>query len=464
MPKKLIQDIFVNEKPADIARPDTAAEPAKKRVEPKPFAQSDLSEKRRSFKDIFPEKKRDMGTDGPDFDGPEEKISKNSHVFIWILCILAVATLLFFVSSDFATATLTITPKSEPVALNDLYMITTSTSTTQGLQLHYQILSLTKTMSEPLATNGSQNVAHKATGKAVIYNNYSTAAQRLITNTRLETKDGLVYRINRSVNVPGQKMVNGVETPGSVEVTIVADAPGTQYNMKLSDFKGDFTIPGFQGTPQYDGFYARLSADVTGGFIGTAKTVSADVLSAGRTELENNLQTELIKDIYSQNSDQTVIFKNDYFPIVYTDLPDASDATSYTISESATIYAVAFNKAELAAFIAKNKLGDYDNSPVDAIWNDDSAVTVSGVTATPWLEKSLKAKFSGDVNIVWSYDSAKILDEIKGQDTSIVGDILNENRPSIVNITASIMPVWTSTFPKNTNKIKIVDTVRDAAQ
>ena len=189
--------------------------------------------------------------------------------------------------------------------------------------------------------------------------------------------------------------------------------------MKLSDLKGDFTIPGFQGTPQYNGFYARLYADATGGYVGTAKTVSADVISAGRAQLKNNLQAELIKDIYSQVGDQNKIFTNDYF-VDYNDLPDISDSDSYTISESATIYAVAFNKSQLAAFVAKNKLGDYDNSDVDAIWNDDMLVLVSGMTVTPWLENSLKAKFTGDAKIVWSYDSAKILNEISGQDKSII--------------------------------------------
>ncbi len=465
MARKLIQDIFVNDKPADIVRKDVSGKKEEPKEDSKKTESNQKKEffaKRQDFKKIFTERKKGLEVIER-YDEPEEKISKNSHIFIWIICIIAVGTLLFFVSSIFSTAVLTITPKSEPVTLNDLFMITTSTSTAQSLDLHYQIETLTETMSQPLTTNGSNNVSVKATGKAIIYNDYSAVTQRLITNTRLETTDGLIYRITEPVDVPGIKTVNGVQTPGSVEVTIVADAPGTQYNMKLTDFKGDFTIPGFEGTPQYSGFYARLSADATGGYVGTAKTVSADVLSAGRTELKNTIQAQLIKDIYSQNPDQDTIFKNDYF-VTYTDLPDAADATNYTISESATMYAIAFNKSELAAFIAEDKLPDYDNSPVNAIWNDDMSVTVSGMTATPWLENQLKATFSGDGTIVWSYDSNKILDEIKGQDKSVLSDILNESTSSITQMTASIMPAWDNTFPKNTAKIKIIDSVMDQAQ
>ena len=472
MARKLIQDIFVKEKPVDTAplRPrEEIKKPAEPKLEPdvmpsKP--EKEFFNKRQDFKKIFRERKKGLEVIQK-FDGTEEKISKNSHIFIWIICIICVATLLFFVSSIFATATLTITPKSEPVALNDTYQVTMSTSSVSNASttpvLQYKVLAMTQTMSQAMVTNGSQNVAIKATGKAVIYNNYSTASQRLIINTRLETTGGLIYRITQSTTVPGIKTVKGVKTPGSVEVNIVADAPGSQYNMKLTDFKGDFTIPGFQGTPQYSGFYARLSTDAVGGYIGTAKTASADVISAGRTELKNSLETELIKDIYSENPSQNTIFKNDYF-VEYTDMPDAPDATNYTISESATIYAIVFDSQELAAFIAKNKLGDYDNSAVDAVWNSDMSVAVSGMTATPWLENSLKATFTGDANIVWSYDSAKILDEIRGQDKSVLNNIVNENKNSITQMTASIMPAWDNTFPKNINKIKIVDTVRDATQ
>lgn len=461
MARKLIQDIFVKGKTADAIRAESDNDLIKRNSE-KQAQEKDSFEKKDSFDKLFSKKKKIPEEIGG-YGGPEEKISKNSHVFIWAICIIAVATLLFFVSSFFSTATISITPKSEPVALNDLYMITTSTSTTQGLVLHYKIITLTNTMPEALQTNGEEGVSKKATGKARIYNNYSTASERLANNTRLETKDGLIYRIIQPVNVPGERTINGVKTPGSVEVNIVADLPGADYNMKLSDFKGDFTIPGFKGMPEYKGFYARLSTDMTGGYVGNAKTVSASVLSAGRTQLKNDLQTELIKDVYSESGNQDKIFPNDYF-MQYTDLPDVSDAANYTISESATIYAIAFNKTELADFIAKNKLGDYDNSNVDAIWNDDVSVKVSGMTAAPWLENQLKATFSGDVKIVWSYDSEKIIGEAAGQNKSILEDIMNENKSSIINMSASIIPAWVNNFPKNTDKIKIIDSVRDAAQ
>ncbi|MBU6370552.1 MAG: hypothetical protein KGH93_01765 [Patescibacteria group bacterium] len=472
MAKKLIQDIFVKGKPADrpergIIRPAVAPTPVQKPVRDSVDEEERIDDndtpaisKRQDFRKIFEERRRSFSAVGYPAD-PEEKVSGNSRMFLWALCIIVVGVVIFFVSSVFASATVTVTPKSEPVALNDLYMITTSTSTAESLGLHYQIIAASTTLSQPVVTNGTENVARKATGKAIIYNNYSSASEKLVINTRLETSAGLIYHITQSVTVPGIHTVNGTKTPGSVEVPIIADAPGADYNMKLSDLKGDFTIPGLQGKPEYSSFYARLSADAAGGIVGTVKTASGDVITAARNELKNQLAANLVKTVSDQAAGNSeTFFKGDYF-ISYGDLPDAPDVTTYVVSESAAMYAIVFDNASLASFIARNKLSDYDGtSSVDAIWNPDMSVSVSGMTATPWLERQLKATFSGGGKIVWSYDAQKIKDELQGQDKSVLATVADEQKPAVSGMTAKITPPWAGAFPKNADKIQIVDTIR----
>ena len=69
---------------------------------------------------------------------------------------------------------------------------------------------------------GKEEVSLKASGRIVIYNNYNTAKQRLVRNTRFETPPGFIYRINKSIDVPGQTTEAGRTIPGSIEVTIHA--------------------------------------------------------------------------------------------------------------------------------------------------------------------------------------------------------------------------------------------------
>jgi len=389
----------------------------------------------------------------------KKRVTKGSLIFLWIICIVCIAILLFTLSSTFSTATLTITPKNQTVVLNDVYNITSdkniSTST-----LHFEVMTLKEDLSKNLETDGEEYVERKATGKAVIYNNFSTTNQRLINNTRLETKDGLTYRIRQSVDIPGIKTIAGVKTPGSIEVEIIADMPGDKYNMKLSDFKGDFTIPGFKGSTKYTGFYARLSADVVGGFIGNVKKVSDDTLTAGRTDLKNTLNVNLIKEIFSKKPEQYVLFKDNYY-IKCNDLADEFLDKEYKISEECSINAIIFDSNALSTFIAINKIKGFDNSKVDIMWNDKDTVILQGLTEKPWNETSLKAKFTGPAQVVWMFDTNEILSSIVGQDKSVVSSVIENNKNSLTEIQANIRPMWKNTFPKNSKKITIVDTIRD---
>lgn len=454
MAKKIIQDIYVVKKSIRMIKKSDVRDGffAKKKSLKEENPPEELIEKLTIKEEV-------NSFDEGDYVEEKKRITKDSLMFIWIICIIVIATSLFLLSSKFATATLTITPKNQTIPLNDTYNITSDKNVSTST-LHFEVMTVKKDLSKNLETDGEEYVERKATGKAIIYNNYGTGNQRLINNTRLETKDGLTYRIRTSVDVPGIKTIKGVKTPGSVEVEIIADMPGDKYNMKLSDFKGDFTIPGFKGSTKYTTFYARLSEDTVGGFIGNVKKVSDEKIAAGRTELKTSLKDELIKEVYAKNPDQYMLFKNNYY-LQCNDLADDASGSAYKITEECSINAIVFSKDALANFIATNKIKSFDNSKVDIMWNDDDAVVITGSTAKPWNETSLKAVFTGPAQIVWSYDSSKILSLIVGQDKTIINSVIENNTNSLTEIKAAIRPVWRNTFPENDKKIKIIDTIRD---
>ncbi len=67
------------------------------------------------------------------------------------------------------------------------------------------------------------------------------------------------------------------------------------------------------------------------------------------------------------------------------------------------------------------------------------------------------------MNLVYSYDKDEIINEISGKNKSVLKDILENNKNSITEIKAEIKPSWKNSFPKNSNKIKMADSVRDIA-
>jgi len=454
MPRKIIQDIFVVKKSIRmVKRSDIKKDPFS--IEKKVPIRKTTDEK--MINDRFVEEENKY--DDTSIYEEKNKGTKNSIIYLWIILIAAVAVLLFILSSTFSTATIKITPKNQDITLNDTYNIT-SDKTVGTSTLHFQVMTIEQKLTKALETDGEEYVEKKAIGKAVIFNNSGTQKQRLTINTRLETKDGLIYRIRDSVDVPGIKTIAGVKTPGSIEVDIIADMPGDKYNMKLSDLKGDFTIPGFKGTTKYTTFYARLSADVLGGFTGNVKKVSEDKLTEGRTDLKNNLSANLIKEAYSKTPTDNILFKDNYY-IQCTDLPDDSATSAYNISEDCTINAIIFDRSDLALFIAVNRIKSFDNSKVDILWNDNDTVSLLGVSLKPWNETTLKAKFTGPAKVVWAIDTNQILQSILGQDKSVISTIISNNKNSINEIQTTIIPIWNNTFPKYSSKIKIIDTLRD---
>lgn len=101
----------------------------------------------------------------------------------------------------------------------------------------------------------------KARGKVVIYNAFSADPQPLVATTRLQTADGIIFRLTTGVTVPGVTTIAGKEEPGAIEADIVADQSGDAYNIAPTSF----TIPGFKGNAKYEKFSAKLLTATTGG-------------------------------------------------------------------------------------------------------------------------------------------------------------------------------------------------------
>ena len=167
-------------------------------------------------------------------------------------------------------------------------------------ELSYEIMTIEKTDSKKIAATGREEIEEKASGKIVIFNDFNTSSQRLIKNTRFETPEGLIYRINKSIIVPGQKTEGGKTVPGSIEATVYADEAGEKYNIGLTDF----TIPGFEGSPRFDSFYARSKTEMAGGFAGERLSANPDELKKAQDELRTELKKQLMAEAFSQIPDE----------------------------------------------------------------------------------------------------------------------------------------------------------------
>src|ERR1039458_2607137 len=99
----------------------------------------------------------------------------------------------------------------------------------------------------PVATTSMP--AEPVTEVLTVVHNVSKEPITLAANTRFETDDNLIFRTPQAITIPGRRGA----AAGTVEVTVVADQAGSQYNIGAAHL----TLPGLAGNPTlYQGIYA----------------------------------------------------------------------------------------------------------------------------------------------------------------------------------------------------------------
>jgi hypothetical protein len=382
---------------------------------------------------------------------PEASFAKlpthSSKKGIWITAILAILILGVAVFSLFKGATLTYTPKSSVVSFNkDSYAAFKSGDG----NLIFSVIKLSGDKGTQAPASGQENVSVKASGTVLVYNNEKTS-QKLVKTTRFQTSDGKIFRTPNDITIPPQKTIDGALTPGSTEVTLVADQPGADYNIAPSDF----TIPGLKGTPRFTTMYARSKTPMTGGFVGVRKNVSAADLSTAVSGLQTALKNDLLTQARAQVPEDFILYPN-LVSISYTDLPQTNPTDQgVTVNEHGDFYGIMFKKDDLAQFLASKKLTD---APTGVEIPELASLDISLINKnTDDLLKADAINFevTGQGTIVSKTDESALQKDLAGMKKSDIPSVLSKY-PSILNASAVIRPFWSSSFPTNPLKIKIV--------
>lgn len=379
--------------------------------------------------------------------------TKKARWKIWLtLIVVLIIGLAFLVGTFFARAEVLITPKQQKITVSEVIR---AGDISEGVP--YEIITLAKTEGKSVSATESETVEERASGTIVIYNNHNSASQRLVKNTRFETSEGLIYRIQDSITVPGQTTKDGKIVPGSIEATVYADSPGEKYNIAETDF----TIPGFKGDPKYKTFYARSKTPMTGGFIGVRKKVSESVKESTLAELKNILITKLTQEIKEQVPNNFIMFDE----AVFTEFENApqTDVTnsSVTINIKGTARVAIFDKDLLETFISDKTAPAFNNEEVE----------FTGITS---LQATIKDKQSIDIKnhqifdmsiegegIIWTvFPEDRIKSELAGNSKGILQTVFPQYS-SIEEAKAKFSPFWKRSFPEDTKDISIVRVFHD---
>jgi hypothetical protein len=285
--------------------------------------------------------------------------------------------------------------------------------------------------------------------------NAQAAAQNLIKNTRFQTPDGLIFRINDSVTIPA---ANG-STPGTITAPVNADVGGNQYNIGPTTF----TVPGLKGSKAFALVTAKSTSAMAGGFSGTRPSVSQTTRDTQNATNQASLQKSLAADIKSKIPAGYVLVPGATFS-TYAPQPDAPGAGgAVSVSEQGTITAVVFPEGALAKAIAYKTVASYAGQ--DVTLPDVSKLTLApAVNVAPVNgEPNFQFTLTGTTNVVWKVDTARVAGAVAGKTRDSAQAAL-VGFPEVDHAVLVLRPFWKNAYPVDPSKITVTTVTSAAGQ
>ncbi len=379
-----------------------------------------------------------------DFNEPPK--GNSLKLFVIGLGVIVFAFIIFIIFSIFDRAIVDVNPKMETASFDQQVLIENLTNRNTSDSLGYRVIELSQEVTKNVQAIDEEPVKEKASGEITIFNEFSKDSQRLIKNTRFESTDGKIYRIQDSVDVPGFiQGADGEMVPGEITVTVYADEIGEEYNLQSDKF----TIPGFKDQEPYDFFSAKTKTPITGGFDGIRKIISQSDTEKANTELQQELKNKLISDLNEQITEEFYTYYDDN-SFVFNNLEQTDKNNEVELKLRGKIEAKVFNKTDLSNKLAEILFNSYNVTENTSLTNFDS-INIKYLTDE---QKNEYLQISGQSEFIWQIDENQLKNDLIGQKETDFINIM-KNYTEVEKAELKIKPFWRATFPEKEKDIKI---------
>ena len=412
---------------------------------------SGMRRDQRSVQDIDPDRQTNANehTGGGGQPPRRSRDSRAATYGMWFIGLVFLLLLFFLFSVVFAETTVTVTPRTAPVSVdNSFSALPSGSGTSSANTLNYSVVSVSDTTAQTASSSGSEYRESRASGEITIFNEYSNESIQLVPDTRFAAPDGSIYRTQSSVTVPGQS--NG--SPGQITVTVVAAEPGSTYNRS-----GDtqFSVPGFAGTPQEGQVYAELSTPIDGGVAKEVPIVSTSTRERVADAAGESLRAQLEAELTQQIPESMVVYDNSYFYESDTSLA-SNDQSAAEVSVTGTLEAVGFDQRALSIFLANTNGIEATADTNLRVQNlDDFTFEITNRDAfTPNGDTPLEMRMAGESLVVWQYNKQALARDLQSLQRNQINAVL-KNYESIQSATIDTRPFWKRSLPSDPEAIKI---------
>ncbi len=387
---------------------------------------------------------------------PSHKHKSHKRKGMWAIITLGVVVLVvvaaFIASTYFSRAVFAITPKVIPVTVNNTLVIKPDVTS----DIFYEVITMKSTESSTVAAKSGAAVSVKAEGTVTVYNASSPSSIRLIVGTRIANDSGKIYRLKSSIVIPAYTKPSGSIIPGSVSASIVADQPGSEYNISRSDAISDFKVVAYQGTSKYDTVYARLKSDVVGGASGVKKIVDPKVLATAVTALKAKILASLLTQIKGSVPPGYIMYDNSYTSSYGAPVVGGTDPSSATVTVLGTVYGIIFDQKKLISKLSgAQAVATFGGLGFTASGLEGLSFNITNLKDfAPDKKGTLILNIKGDMKLIGTIPVDELKKDLAGKSLADSQSVLKSFAPVIENADGELVPPW-SKIPSDTSRITI---------
>ena len=419
--------------------------------------------KESEFRDLFINPEEDFTKDGKKDNG--RTVVKKAGKIFWLFGIITGCLMLGVVAYLLMPkAEVLIFPKKIQKNINLAVDVAEKLSevgeenVTDTIQLNSGSIEKNDTLSLTFKSTGEKTSSNqKARGKITIYNEFSEAGQILVATTRFLTEDGKLFRLTKTVTVPGMSLdENGQKKPGEIEAEVIADQSGEEYNIDATKF----SIPGFEGGPKYDKFYAKSAQEMKGGGAENTElnTVSEDDIAKAKKETTEKIK-EQIKEKMQEEIGENNILLDKAIKFEITDMANfpeegaVADNFEYQIKIKAK--GIFFSQNDLNEkinnYVSNHIIAEEKNYPLKIVMIDKEY----GEPTVDFDNNSLKFNLGLNISLAAKINPDEVSQKLLGKNQKEIDEFISQH-PEIQKIEATISPTFfANKIPKYISRVKM---------
>ncbi|MGM0439218.1 MAG: hypothetical protein ACQEP3_02135 [Patescibacteria group bacterium] len=302
---------------------------------------------------------------------------------------------------------------------------------------------------------GVEDDETKATGTVVVQNTHWSQNQPLVEGTRFESEDGKIFKSKDGFIVPG----GSEDNPGEVEVEVEADDVGSSYNIDPANF----TLPGLEGSPSYEGVTAASEERMTGGAVGERTVISEEDIENAREEIINSLMEEG-KSILKEGKGENYLLESDSQFTYEIEEEEVSGkvgeaAENFSVEIRARIDALTFEREDFNNLLLDALLDEVESSKENGLEGEkkvyeDSLSYNYEFLSVDWEEGKgeLNVELAGEVYS--DINESRLLENAQGSPRDSIKAVLEE-KDFVREAEVKFKPFGIGSIPENTERIKI---------